>query len=285
MITIICCSINSKLAEKLTRNVTNTIGEIKYEFLIHDNLNKNEPISKVYNRLMLLAKYEIIVLLHEDIEFITYNWGLVLFEIFKNKDVSLLGIAGSTLKLKSPSYWSDVPENFHYKNIVQKKDGNFVQETVGFCRPNTLIKASVIDGVFMAVRRAPKLKILEGEGFHGYDISLSLECVKRGLGVYITNSVLIKHFSTGDKNISWLRSIIKMSDHYSNFLPSFNEKISLKELKRLEGKALLKTTHIALDMRDAKVSKSMVFRAFKSVGLWNKIVLSRRLMKLYIGNK
>lgn len=273
------------MAEKLTRNITNTIGEIKFEFLIHDNLKKNEPISKVYNRLMRLAKYEIIVLLHEDIEFITFNWGSVILEIFKNRDVSLLGIAGSTLKLKSPSYWSDVPENYHYKNIVQKKEGKFVQETVGFERSNTLIKATVIDGVFMAVRRVPKLKIFEEEGFHGYDISLSLECVKRKLGVYITNSVLIKHFSTGNKNISWLKSIIEISDYYTNFLPSCSETISSKELKRLEGEALLKTTHVALDMRDAELSKNMVFRAFKSVGFWNKIVLSRRLMKLYIGNK
>lgn len=49
----------------------------------------------------------------------------------------------------------------------------------------------------------------EIEGYHGYDLIFSLEAAKNYTN-YVTDQILIKHFSSGSLSKEWLASIIKV---------------------------------------------------------------------------
>src|SRR5690554_6108020 len=103
MLSIIICSRNFKISEKLEKNIRETIS-VSFEFVIINNEKKELSIFEAYNQGIAKSKGDILVFLHDDILFRTQGWGEILEEIFNtNKDLGLLGIAGSTIKTKMPS--------------------------------------------------------------------------------------------------------------------------------------------------------------------------------------
>ena len=74
MYSIICCSVNPEEAAALERNIADTIG-MPFEFIPFDNREKGYGLCKVYNLCAERARYDFLCIVHEDVRFLTKDWG------------------------------------------------------------------------------------------------------------------------------------------------------------------------------------------------------------------
>ncbi|MBZ4036563.1 glycosyltransferase family protein [Flavobacterium sp. 17A] len=220
MLSIIICSRTKSISNDLVNNINQTIG-IEHELVVIDNSNNEYSIFEAYNIGLTQSKNQLICFLHDDIHFITQNWGKIVVEIFqKNKDIGLIGIAGAKSKTKMPSAWWDCANEDLYMNIYQHlRDGRKEHWYKGFTN-NALEDVVAIDGVFMAARKDNSIIFnTKLSGFHNYDLNFSFEYLKNRYRVVVTKEILLEHLSIGILNESWYKSTLQIHELYRNFLP------------------------------------------------------------------
>ncbi|MDN3656769.1 glycosyltransferase [Ferruginibacter paludis] len=223
MMSIIICSVNSKLLGQLRQNIAETIG-IEYEIIAIDNSSKKEGICSVYNKGGATARYPILCFMHEDILFETSNWGLLIVQHFRQPKTGLLGIAGGDSKGLVPSSWSSSFKSNEI-NIIQhtekKREARHIVETYNNL-PGTKKKAVTLDGVLLCTRKEifAQLKFDEVnlKGFHGYDIDYSLQ-VFCYFEVAVMFDVVVHHFSEGKPDNKWVESAVVISRKWKKQLP------------------------------------------------------------------
>jgi hypothetical protein len=211
MISIIICSVDEQLLDKIRKNIESTIG-IEYELLVWKNSKEQLGLCQVYNMMAPQAKYPFLCFCHEDISFQTRNWAQTLFNIF-NSDASigLIGVAGSKYKSKSWSGWFTGIDAFDRFSIVHcnKADVERIRSKVPAGNADAV---ACIDGVFMVCRqeawRETRFDDQLLRGFHFYDIDFSLRVAQTNT-VVVTNLIDIDHFTTGgDFGNNWIKACI-----------------------------------------------------------------------------
>ena len=232
-ISIIICSRNKEIPEELYLNLKKTTG-CDFELINIDNSLNRYTIFEAYNIGIRRATTPILVFLHDDVILITEDWGLKLIEIFEsNPELGLVGVAGSKIKTKIPSAWWENNEEFLVMNIIQHnvQTSQKITHIKGFS-DSPLEEVAIIDGVFMALRKEEGLYFDESmSGFHNYDLNLSLEVIKRGRKIAVTNQILLEHYSAGKINGEWIKSNLKLTKIYKNLLPiqSKGSRITLRD--------------------------------------------------------
>lgn len=239
MISIIICSRKLIINPLLTENISATIG-CQHEFVIIDNSKNKYNIFQAYNLGIQKSVFNYVVFLHDDILFHSDNWGNIIHDIFiKNKNVGLIGVAGSKVKSKMPSGWWDCPKEFKQINIIQHLEP-YKKEiwNYGFKNNSNLENVVAIDGVFIAMNKDKQLFFDDNfSGFHNYDLNISFECISKGFEVVATNQILIEHFSNGVIDNSWYKTTFELHKKYKNLLPLKTKDVSdLHFLKILELK-------------------------------------------------
>jgi hypothetical protein len=188
MISIIVSSYNPNFYTAFSKNVEETIG-VPYEII----QVKNPGIMSIcaaYNRGIEQAQYNILCFAHEDILFKTGNWGKKVIDLFQQNQIGLLGIAGSTYKLRTPSGWGFVHSAqrgrlIQHHKFSQKdwfeKDENPDNEI--------LSKVVCVDGVWMCTTKSVVKECRFDEelftSFHCYDIDFSLAVFQK-FNVFVT---------------------------------------------------------------------------------------------------
>ncbi|MDN3588076.1 glycosyltransferase [Pedobacter aquatilis] len=104
MISIIISSANAEDLSAVKLSIQRTIG-VPFELLVIENSGGRLGICEAYNQAAARARFELLCFMHEDILFMTQDWGRVVLQHFSDTRVSLLGVAGSTYKSLSPSMW------------------------------------------------------------------------------------------------------------------------------------------------------------------------------------
>lgn len=219
-ISIIICSRNGSLRKELKSNINNTVGS-QFELIVIDNSQNSKSIFEAYNLGLKSALFPYVLFLHDDVEFHTLNWGQILISFFSNyPEAGLLGVAGSKIKTQMPSGWWETSEENLYVNIRQHyRKERISNDVLGF-HNDSFEEVAVVDGVFMALRKDDRISFNENlEGFHHYDTSLSVDLKNLGYKVFVTNQILIEHFSTGMIDSTWVKSTHRFHKEYSNCLP------------------------------------------------------------------
>src|SRR5258705_11866176 len=101
MITVIVCSVNKDLLEKLRNNIAATIG-VEHEMLVTDNSIEQRSIAAVYNQAGAKAGFPFLCFVHEDVIIHTNGWGQKILNLFGQKDIGLVGISGAGYKSAYP---------------------------------------------------------------------------------------------------------------------------------------------------------------------------------------
>ena len=219
-ISIIVCSKDKDQALFFSENVRATVG-CDFQLICIDNSRTEYSIFQAYNMGISEARNNIIVFVHEDVLFHTRNWGMLVSELFSNNpEFGLFGVAGANLKTRIPSGWWDCPKNNKFLHLIQHfPNGNAKEEDIGF-ESSGIKNAVVVDGVFLALRNDMGLKFNEDfKGFHGYDLNIGFEVLKKGFKIGITNSILLEHYSYGQQNPEWMEAMVKIHHFYRNLLP------------------------------------------------------------------
>ncbi|HMP92734.1 MAG TPA: glycosyltransferase, partial [Phnomibacter sp.] len=189
MISIIICSINPDYLDKVTQNIAATIG-VPYELLVKDNRQDNLPICQVYNQQAALAKYDLLLFLHEDVVFHSQQWGQDLVKIFKEvPNIGVVGLAGSAYKSAALSGWYTGVKELDAYRVLHNIAGRHVWLQHSPDENKLLHQAVCVDGVFIATTREnwKNIQFNEAElkGFHFYDLDFSIRTHKQNRAVFI----------------------------------------------------------------------------------------------------
>ncbi len=235
MISVVICSRRSNLNHNLRNDIANTIGT-NYELIVIDNSENIFDIYEAYNKGIGLCKGSYICFVHDDVRFLSCNWGLILESIFKrDPEIGVIALSGSRIKSRMPSSWWGCDSVFHVQNIVQDyPDGSSIYYNSGFDNSN-LVDVVTIDGVFMALRNDVNAHFETSlSGFHNYDLYLAINYINLGFRVVITNDVLIQHFSLGNINQFWYKSAYELYSKFKHNLPMSSETISCTVMMKTE---------------------------------------------------
>lgn len=223
MFSIIVCSIRPNLAEILKKNIAATIG-VPVEFIIHDNRNIGKGICQVYNECAERASYENLCFIHEDVEFVTENWGEIIAKKLAEDNCGVVGFAGSTVKTKALNGWgaplhSDNRTNYIYRYKNKEK---FSENNPGKVDYSEVVS---IDGLclFCTKTRWSEIRFDDKtlKGFHCYDIDFTLALKVAGYRNYVCHKVIVKHFSNGSYDINWWKENKKMHEKWESKLPLY----------------------------------------------------------------
>jgi len=259
MLSIIICSVNPDQLRLIQKNINETVG-IPYEVIaINNNINPR-GITAVYNEGAKKARFNYLCFVHEDVKFNTQGWGKILTDLFKDKNLGLVGVAGGAHKPKLPSGWgpSGVQDRFVKINMVQhfKHENRSPSLQYYNSRNEKLAEVACLDGLFLVTKKS----IIEEfpfdekllKGFHCYDIDISI-AIGQKYKVAVTYEIQIEHFSEGKLDKSWIQDTILVHEKWNNVLPVTIGKISNKEKIHCEKQSyryLARTfkPHVSIEM-------------------------------------
>ncbi|WP_215232909.1 glycosyltransferase [Dyadobacter linearis] len=246
MISVIICSIDPAELEMVSKNIAATIG-VPHEIIGIDNRESGKGICAVYNEGTRLAKFPVLCFMHEDMEMKTANWGAKVLELFgQNEKLGLIGIAGGGYKSLAPSSWYNyyLQENGgFYCNLIQgyKHSGKPDMHDYRNPKSESFSKVACVDGCWFCTKKEIALKYPFDSKlltkFHGYDLDFSI-AISREYEAIVTFNILLKHFSEGNFNKSWMDEILKVHRKWSKVLPVNVDAIPEQHLKRIERDAL-----------------------------------------------
>jgi GT2 family glycosyltransferase len=229
MISIIICSRNRDIPEKLKQNISETIG-VEYELVVIDNSKNNYSIFSAYNEGARRAKYSILCFSHDDILFRTENWGILVLKHLSDNNVGILGFAGTHFLPNVPTYWWTSP--FYSEHNLTNDNGKIIEcfKHDFFCE-KSIVDAVVCDGFCFFAQK--KLFIdnridfdeINYSGFHFYDMDICMQVLKTDYRVCLCNDILIEHFWSESEmtNRENARSFIQnrnvFFDKWKNYLP------------------------------------------------------------------
>lgn len=236
MISIIICSRKQSDFDALAANVAQTIG-VPFELIRIDNSTNKYNICQAYNAGATQSAFDHLCFVHEDVKFVTENWGLIVANLLRDETIGLVGVAGGKYKSKHIGLaYNATSSNMLRLNILQHGNGNVRHD---YINPDNLHQEEVvsIDGVFMACRKEVweqnKFDEQTLKGFHFYDMDLSLQ-IGSTKKVLVTYDILLEHFSMGNLDKRWYDQAIVAHRKWHSFLPRSTAKLNQHELDELE---------------------------------------------------
>lgn len=228
MISIIICSRTSKISEILEKNIADTIG-CEYELIVIDNSQNRYNIFTAYNEGIRLSNGDILCFMHEDILYHTYDWGKVVKFHFENKSLGMLGVLGTHYMPACPAGWWST--QCQAGRIIQGKcnaQGYYTDEIVyneydKLKKDKLLSEVAVVDGLWFCIKKSlfDCFKFDENtyNGFHCYDIDMSMQIQTQNYVVAVCYDINIEHASLGSFNKSWVVSLNIWYKKWKNKLP------------------------------------------------------------------
>lgn len=214
--------------------IKKSIGLKDFEILIYNNFDEYS-LTEIYNIGLNNSKHDIVVFLHNDIDFNTKNWGRILLNKFNTSKYGILGVAGTTNMNYDGMWWSDrnkmIGGLYHSKNNKKyetKYSNSYGKEIIDVC---------IVDGVFIAVNKNCLNSCFNEnfKGYHFYDISFCIDNYISGTKIGVIFDIKITHYSIGETNDEWEMNRLKFLSLYDKTLPI---KIDVKEIRDISTKDL-----------------------------------------------
>ena len=226
MISLVVCSIRPEQLATLKASVAATIG-VPHEWIVIDNRGTGKGICQVYNEGASRAQYPFLLFIHEDVTFNQSGWGERAVTCFnRNTTLGLLGVAGSTIKSKSFSGWYTGDAEYDRYQLFHKSPRSIRQEELTQLPIplNEFFPVVCLDGVFLLMRKFVWEQIPFDEqsinGFHFYDIDLSLRVAEQFTVGVITGVGLVHHTEAGgDYGTRWVEEAMGFHSRWKDRLP------------------------------------------------------------------
>ncbi len=223
MISVIVCS-NKDLSYTIHSNhITKSIG-CRHEYLRIDNTQNSFGICAAYNIGVKKATGDIIVFVHEDVFFVTQNWGIILEKKFSDDNaIGCIGVAGTQYLFQDNPFWVSAGRPFIKGKVIHETpEENRCILTV-FSEEETDSDVIAVDGLFFAVRKKLFETIRFDEQtftrFHFYDLDICMQ-IRKTHSIRVTTDILVKHFSGGTFKENWKSYGDKFIEKYRNDLPA-----------------------------------------------------------------
>jgi len=216
-ITIMCSTIKEN--HKHTSYLRTSSGFSNAEIIIIENPGKMS-LTQAYQKGLKEASNDIVIFVHDDVKFLTDNWGRKIAKIFNTTDYGVIGLAGTTSIPENGRWWEEkekmvgiVRHSDHQNTWENKYSGAF---------PNEVIPTLNVDGLFIAVhkQRIKKQWDTSIPGFHFYDMDFSFSNYLEGVKVGVTTDVRVLHYGLGETNEEWDQNRVTFIEKYKEHLPA-----------------------------------------------------------------
>jgi len=219
MISIIFCSIDQAKAEKIRRQYVDMLGDEPHEIII---IHDARSLAEAYNRALNQARGDIIVLSHDDIEFLQPSmWLSKIKDHLSSYD--FIGLVGTT-KLIGPAWAQAGPPNTFGQVAENNLDGEPYRVLI-FGAPLPVVpNIQAVDGLFMAFKNDVVKKVRFDEenfnGFHCYDVDFSFSVYKAGFRLGVATDIPVLHASQGKFEDIWRMYAQRLHDkHKADLAP------------------------------------------------------------------
>jgi hypothetical protein len=238
MISIVVCSAKEERFNQFSESVASSIG-LPYEIIRIDNSKNEYSLCQAYNKGKAQCNYEIICFSHDDVLFLTQNWGSVLVDVLKDPQIGLVGVFGICFYSMFPQGFSDLNE-IEGQLKVGAMEGAPVRKHVRFS-PDAICEVAGIDGLFMVTRKdvIDRYRFSEDilHGFHGYDVDINMQ-IRQHYKIVITRDILMYHHSGGTFNEAFYDAMkilsVKWKGHFPVYVPFYTK----KEIRKLHLRSL-----------------------------------------------
>jgi hypothetical protein len=233
MISVIICSVNKQRLSVVSKNISETIG-VEHEIIGYDNTKNSLGICSVYNLCAEKSKYDFLCFVHEDIRFVTQNWGNELIGN-TNSDTGFIGLAGGVSKSAYPTSWGDTLPEFVRLNVIQCING---EKKADYRNPlnERYAEVLVLDGVFLFTRKEVwktcQFDPVTFDAFHLYDQDISLNAHLNGYKNFVCFTIQLEHDSVGSFSEKWYQYSLLFCKKWADNLPCSLIPLSEKERKR-----------------------------------------------------
>lgn len=261
MISVVICSAQPARLQAVARNIEATIG-VEHELIAMDNSTEGRGICAVYNEGASRASFPFVCFMHEDVEFLSPDWGARALAHFSgDAELALIGLAGSRYKAATPSGWHSGDEDDLCINVLH--GSSRADASAAFAKPadsgsSQCVPVVALDGVWLFARRSVWAQTRFDErvtGFHFYDVDFSLRVARAGK-VAVVFDINLLHFSMGSFGEAWARQALAYADAAPLELPfSSARPLAKGQQRRKEALAvrywlrLLRRAHLPLALR------------------------------------
>lgn len=240
MISIIICARAENIAENLRNNIKESIGNTLYEIIVIDNSANHYSIFSAYNRGVSLSNYPFLLFMHDDIHYHTDNWGAILLDHFKEDHIGAIGIAGTPYLPWMPGGWWSTGIGYLY--LLQSEKGSPEPVLKNYAPDFPVREAVALDGVWFCIRKSLFTTVRFDEdtydGFHFYDLDITVQVYKAGFKLLCINDILIHHLSSGVLDEKWIRYLLIFQDKWKDALPVSCVRTSPKQASLIEYRVL-----------------------------------------------
>lgn len=215
-LTVVCST--RKIDESYVQHVKKFFSHPKNEYIFVEN-DGSKSLPQVYNEVLEKSTNDVVVFIHDDLEFETRNLTPKIIKLFdKNPEFGVIGLAG-TNNLISGRWWED-------KDSMQGQVGHINQDKRYISKYSNsfgddIKEVIVIDGLFMMIhkKRIKHTFNEEFSGFHFYDLPISLLNHLDGVKVGVTTKIKLYHKSIGMVNKKWEKNKLFFEALYEKHLP------------------------------------------------------------------
>lgn len=221
---VVCSKSDSEEKKDFIQQIKDTCGcHTHVYFLINPD---GVGLTKIYKSfLQRKLDNDIIVFIHDDIEFLKKNWGAEIIRLFqKHKDYGIIGVAGSAQFDENGAWWQYEKK---YGQVLHKTDKGTWLTCFSPLLKDDLEEVCVIDGLFMAVHKKRISKSFDDtiEGFNMYDVDFCLDNYLDGKAkIGVTTNIRIAHHSIGELSENWYTNRDKINEKYGKYFPIDVEK-------------------------------------------------------------
>ena len=263
MISIIICSRNQTISSALHKNIAETIG-VPYEIVCIDNSKGEYSMCSAYNEGVRRAKGEYLCFMHEDVSFLSKDWGKICTRHFSDPDVGMIAILGCTYLDECMPYWWDCPFA-----VGHNWCGNWHKVFNEDLKVQNVVAA---DGLWLMIKRElfDGLISWDEDTFHSfdmYDFDISMQMWKNSKKIVVDPEICIDHTSNGNQSFNFYQAVQLFHNKWDYMLPiSANDDLKATKLSRqyaLKVICRLNNENNSYRNRNMKWENSKFFRLLK----------------------
>lgn len=227
MLALIVCTYRPSLLAQLRDNVAQTIG-CDYELIAIDNQDGHHTLASAYNEGAQQTRADYLCFVHEDMQFVSPDWGRRIAETLASPDVGIVGVAGSAATFPFPCQWTGFATYIY---------------------PEQTHEAGILDGQLLACRREVFSQCHFDEQlppWHGYDYDICLAAQTLGLHNYVLGCITVHHLSGGNRNSDYTRAVMSIYDKHHAILGWHTEDISDEAYRHIMPRQLQRTLRLMI---------------------------------------
>lgn len=201
-VSIVTCSIDPVRLARFRAGLEPHLSGIDHELIV---ISDAQSLCEGYSRGVQASRHDTVVLMHDDVQFVSPQPFHALGEALASHDV--VGLAGSR-RLAGPTVlWAGHPHIHGWVSYPAAEGGYEVWPLS--LESGVLSGMQALDGLMLAMRRETALAIgfdaATFDGFHFYDLDFCVRAHRAGLSMAVTTEVAAVHDSIGSYDDDWRR--------------------------------------------------------------------------------